>query len=146
MKQAAMKTVMKAAMKAAMKPAMKPAMKAKVMKAKVMKAKVMKAKAMKTVAKAGKMAKAHVLMGFRVKTSGGLNKDNIIKNKSGKAVSKAKSLKAKANFKGSALESWIKACQAARKAMGIKGMAVIGGSTTQGKALHAKAKALRKKA
>merc|ERR1719162_1636896 len=132
---------MKAVMKAATKPAMKPAMKAKVMKAKVMKAKVMKAK---TVAKAGKMAKAHVLMGLRVKTSGGLKKDNIIKNKSGKAVSKAKSVKAKANFKGSALESWIKACQAARKAMGIKGMAVVGGSTTQGKALYAKAKALRK--
>merc|ERR1719148_499898 len=125
---------------------MKPAMKSVAMKAKVMKAKVMKPKAMKTVAKAGKMAKAHVLMGFREKTSGGLKKANIIKNKSGKAVSKAKSATAKANFKGSALESWIKACQAARKAMGIKGFAVVGGSTAQGKALYAKAKALRKKA
>merc|ERR1719162_2230829 len=126
MKAAAMKPAMKAA---AMKPAMKAvAMKGKVMKAKVMKAKVMKAKVMKPKAMkpkamkvaVGKLAKSLVLRGSRERTSGGLKKANIVKNKSGRAVSKAMSARGKANYKGSALESWIKGLQAARKSMGIK--------------------------
>merc|ERR1719162_1867088 len=105
----------------------------------------MKPKAMKSVAMkvaAGKMAKSLVLKGSRERTSGGLKKANIIKNKDGKAVSKAMSTRSKASFKGSALEGWMKACQAAKKAMGITGFAVVGGSTAQGKALYAKVKAL----
>merc|ERR1719491_624215 len=136
-----------------MKPAMKAvamkAIKAKVMKAKVMKAKVMKPKAMKPKAMkvaVGKMAKSLVLRGSRERTAGGMKKDNIIKNKYGKAVSKAQSARGKANFKGSGFEKWIKAVQGARKAMATKGFTVIGGNTAQGKALYAKAKALYTKA
>merc|ERR1711957_1015085 len=76
----------------------KAAMKAKVMKkVKAMKAKAMKkAKVMKAMKKAmkksiiatGKLAKAMVLRGFKEKTSGGLKKDSLRKNKSGKIVSK----------------------------------------------------------
>merc|ERR1719251_839314 len=104
---------MKPAMKAAMKPAMKAAMKT-------------------SKVASGKLAKAMVLKGSKEKTVGGLTKSSIIKNKAGKAVSKKMSTRAKTAFKGSALEKWIKACQAARKAMNITGFAVVGGSTPQG--------------
>merc|ERR1712153_146448 len=82
----AMKT-MKAAMKAKVMKKAK-AMKAKAMKkVKVMKA--MKKKAMKkSVIAKGKMAKAMVMRGSKEKTSGGLKKDSLRKNKGGKIVSK----------------------------------------------------------
>merc|ERR1719491_1327762 len=136
MKVVAMKVV---AMKVVAMKAMKAAKKAIAMKPKAMKPKAMKVAV-------GKLAKALVLRGSRERTSGGLKKANIIKNKNGKAVSKAQSARGKANFKGSALEKWIKACQGARKAMATKGFTVIGGNTAQGKALYAKAKALYTKA
>merc|ERR1719491_39879 len=116
MKVVAMKVV---AMKVVAMKAMKAAKKAIAMKPKAMKIVAMKVAA-------GKLAKSLVLKGSRERTSGGLKKANIIKNKNGKAVSKAKSTRAKANFKGSALDRWMKACQAAKKAMGITGFAVVG--------------------
>merc|ERR1719148_534945 len=102
------KTVMKAGMKAVMKKAAmkKAAMKKTVMKA-VMKKAGMKAamksgmkKAMKKAMKTskigrGKLAKALVLRGAREKTSGGLTKSQLTKNKSGKVVSKKASERAK---------------------------------------------------
>merc|ERR1712194_803145 len=111
---------------------------------KVMKS--MKAKtAMKAVAKAMKAMKAmkakvrgrkwQVLAGTRVKTNGGLEKGDLIKNKRGKVVSKKASQRSKSS-------PWMKACGAARKALGITGFAVIGGATPQGKALYAKAKSI----
>merc|ERR1712085_131437 len=89
----AMKT-MKAAMKAKVMKKAK-AMKAKAMKkVKVMKA--MKKKAMKkSVIAKGKVAEAMVLRGSKEKTSGGLKKDSLRKNKGGKIVSKKKSERAK---------------------------------------------------
>merc|ERR1712194_787739 len=88
---------------------MKAAMKAKVMK----KAKAMKKKAMKkSVIAKGKMAKAMVMHGSKEKTSGGLKKDSLRKNKGGKIVSKKKSESSKKKYAGSAFQKWIKACQA----------------------------------
>merc|ERR1712187_968976 len=85
----AMKT-MKAAMKKSgmKKAAMKKGMKAmKAMKA--MKKKAMKKKAMKVskIAK-GKRARSSVFRGTKVKTQSGLAKSDMMKNKSGKIVSK----------------------------------------------------------
>merc|ERR1719159_865338 len=89
MKKAAMKAAMK---KAAMKAAMKVVMKKAAMKV-VMK-KAMK-KAMKSLVAKGKRAKSSVWRGTKVKTSGGLTKDKLMMNKSGKVVSKAASAAAK---------------------------------------------------
>merc|ERR1712085_220547 len=127
---------------------MKAAMKAKVMKkAKAMKKvkvmKAMKKKAMKkSVIAKGMMAKAMVLRGSKEKTWGGLKKDSLRKNKDGKIVSKKMSDRAKKNYAGSALQKWAKACQAARKELGLKGFQLVGGKTAQGCALYAKTKAL----
>merc|ERR1712238_469236 len=132
------------------KKTMKAAMKAKVMKkAKAMKKvkvmKAMKKKAMKkSVIAKGKFAKAMVLRGSKEKTSGVLKKDSLRKNKGGRIVSKKASDLAKKRYAGSALQKWTKACQAARKELGLKGFQPVGGKTAQGRALYAKTKALYK--
>merc|ERR1740129_953412 len=106
----AAKPAMKAAMKAAMKPAMKASMKA------VMKAK----KAMKGSKSArGKMARAVLLRGNKEKTGGGLTKDQLVKSKSGKIVSKAAAARAKKAYAASPLKKWMEACRAARKQLNI---------------------------
>merc|ERR1711941_121899 len=120
--------------KAAAMKAMK-AMKAKKGAMKAMK-KVMKAKKVSVIAK-GKMARAVVFSGRKQKTASGLTKANLLKNKSGKIVSK----KAYAN---SAIKKWADAMKAARKALNLKGFVPMGGKTAQGKALYAKAKSLLK--
>merc|ERR1712021_311815 len=51
---------------------------------------------------------------------------------------------AKKRYAGSAFQKWTKACQAARKELGLKGMVIMGGKTAQGRALYAKTKALYK--
>jgi len=78
-----------------------------------------------------------VFQGKMPETVRGLKKKDLVKNKYGKIVSK----KVQKNAKGS---SWIKAVLAARKALGVKGFAVVGGKTKQGKALYTKAKSLMK--
>merc|ERR1711920_1034203 len=103
----------------------------------------MKKKAMKVSKVArGKLRKAVVFRGSKEKTSGGLTKSQLVKNKTGKVVSKAASASAKKRFAGSKLEAWIKAVAAAKKALGITGFVVINGKTAQGKALYAKAKTI----
>merc|ERR1712061_776578 len=97
-------------------------------------------KAMK--AKANR-AKAAVFSGKKAKTGTGLTKDKLMKSKSGKIVSKAKSQAAKKRY-ASGIGRWNAACTAAKKALGIKGFVAIGGKSAQGKALHAKAKSLYK--
>merc|ERR1712137_363064 len=88
----------------------------------------------------GRMAKALVLRGSKVKTSGGLTKTDVMKNKLGRIVSKKKSAATKQRFPGSKFEAWGKAISASRKALGITGFVAINGKTAQGKALYAKAK------
>merc|ERR1711860_337314 len=110
------------AMKAAMK-AMKAAKAMKEMKA---------MKAMKKVS--ANLAKRHAFVGKIAKTATGLSKSDLVKNKSGKVVSKKMSLKGKKS-------PWIAACNAARKALGIKGFCAI----KKGSDLYNRAKALYKK-
>merc|ERR1712079_208194 len=120
-----------ATMAVAMKKASKKTMKAAM--------KTMKVKRVSKIAK-GKYAKSLVLRGLREKTVGGLKKDGLKKNKDGKVVSKAASVKAAKAFRGSALEKWGKALKAARKALGVTGFVTLRGKTGQGKALYAKTK------
>merc|ERR1739845_164606 len=103
----------------------------------------MKAKKVSVIAR-GKMSKALVFRGSKVKTVGGLTKEGLIKNKNGKVVSKAASARAKKNFASSGLKAWTDAIKAARKALNLTGFVAIGGKSATGKALYAKAKALLK--
>merc|ERR1712039_1016402 len=105
--------------------------------------KAMKAMKVSKIAK-GKRARASVWRGSKEKTAGGMTKSKLTKSKSGKIVSKAASAAAKKRY-ASTIGKWNKAVQAAKKALGIKGFAIVGGKTAQGKALHAKAKSLYKK-
>merc|ERR1719198_404524 len=115
------------------------AMKAMKKSAKKTMKKAMKAKKVSTVAK-NKLAKLTVFRGTagKTKTSGGLTKANLIKNKSGKIVSKKASAQGKAR-------KFPKAVVAARKALGIKGFCPIGGKTAAGQRLLKKARSLYRK-
>eukprot|EP00931_Biecheleriopsis_adriatica_P121613 TRINITY_DN96675_c0_g1_i1.p1 TRINITY_DN96675_c0_g1~~TRINITY_DN96675_c0_g1_i1.p1 ORF type:complete len:413 (-),score=109.05 TRINITY_DN96675_c0_g1_i1:71-1261(-) len=122
--------------------AMKAARAMKTMKAtkamKVMKAmKVKKAmKAMKSVIAKGKRARAKVWRGTKEKTATGFRKADLMKNKSGKIVTKKGSARGKAQFKNVA--KWIGACKQARDVLGLKGFVAV----KKGTALYMKAKEL----
>merc|ERR1712242_306097 len=105
--------------------------------------KVMKAKRVSVIAK-GKRARAAVFSGRKEKTQTGMTKASLIKNKSGRIVSKTRSALAKQKFNNSALKAWCDAIKAARKALNLTGFVAVGGKTATGKALYAKAKALLK--
>eukprot|EP00972_Heterocapsa_arctica_P072723 10735536-Heterocapsa_arctica.AAC.1 len=62
------------------------------------------------------------------------------KSKTGKIVTKAQTAAGKKAYKH--ISGWTKACQAAKKALGLKGFVPCGGKSAQGKALYAKAKAI----
>merc|ERR1712046_39865 len=89
----------------------------------------------------GKRAKSSVFRGTKSKTSGGLTKDKLTKNKAGKIVSKAASAAAKKKY-AKGIGPWNNAVMTARKELGIKGFQAVGGKSAQGKALYAKAKSL----
>ena len=127
-------------MKTAMKKAMKSsAMKSSAMKSKNSAMKAMKKKAVSKIA-TGKRAKSVVFRGTKEKTSGGLAKTQLMKNKRGKIVSKKMHAKGKAIQKFA--QRWLDSVMTARKELGIKGFCAVGGKSAQGKALYAKAKAL----
>merc|ERR1712107_261196 len=120
-----------------------PMKKMKAMKVmKVMKVMKMMKKAMRVskIAK-GKMRKSVVFRGLKEKTSGGLTKAALQKNKRGKVVSKKASAHGKKQFQN--ISAWQKACQAARNALGITGFCAVGGKSAQGRALYAKAKSIQ---
>merc|ERR1719145_368922 len=100
-----------------------------------------KAKRVSIVAK-GSRAKSSVFSGRKQKTSGGLTKEGLTKNKSGKVVSKKASARAKRRFASSPIKAWANAVKAARKALGVTGFVAIGGKSAAGRALYAKAKSL----
>merc|ERR1719318_234467 len=102
--------------------------------------KAMKAKKVSVIA-AGRRAKSSVFSGRKEKTTGGLTKASLVKNRQGKVVSKKRSAFAKQAYTGSKIKAWAEACKAARKALGLTGFVPIGGKTAAGKALYAKAKA-----
>merc|ERR1719384_2852892 len=126
--------------------AMKAAKVMKAMKAmkvmKIMKAmKAMKAMKVSKIA-TGKMRKSLVFKGSKEKTGGGLTKEQLIKNKAGKVVSKAVSARAKKAYASSPLKKFSDALKQARKELGITGFCPVGGQTTQGKALYAKVRSI----
>merc|ERR1712226_858787 len=86
-------------------------------------------------------AKSLVLRGKKVKTSGGLTHDALMRNKRGKIVSKRQSALGKQRYRQ--IEHWTEAVMAAREALHTKGFVAINGKTLQGKALYVKAKSLR---
>merc|ERR1719152_1082642 len=88
----------------------------------------------------GKLAKAMVLRGSKVKTSGGLTKDLLMRNKRGKVVSKKASAHGHRAFKF--IETWVDSVMEARTALHSRGFVAINGKTLAGKALYVKAKAL----
>merc|ERR1719222_1796160 len=124
-----MKTV---GMKKSMKKAMKKAMKKRSMK---------KSKPVSKIAK-GKRARSLGFSGKKEKTASGLKASELVKNKLGRIVSKKKSALGKKRFASSGLKAWNVAVQKARKALGIKGFAPVGGKTAAGQKLYAKAKSL----
>merc|ERR1719240_2029308 len=90
-------------------------------------------KAMKKKPISAKLARRHVFAGKISKTKSGYTASAFKKNKTGKIVSKKVSAQAKA-----VLGPWVAACQQARKALNIKGFAVI----KKGTPLYKKAKEL----
>merc|ERR550519_478638 len=92
----------------------------------------------------GKRAKSSVFRGTKEKTAGGLKKSDLIRNKSGKVVSKKASEAAKKRAAKSGFTKWFAAVKKARAALGIKGFQSVGGKTAQGQALLKKARSLYK--
>merc|ERR1711988_1053913 len=116
-------------------PTMAKAMKAMKAMAAMKAMRAMKKRAVSKIAK-GKLAKLVVFRGTKAKTSSGLSKSDLTKNKNGKIVSKKQSAngkKAYANIKG-----WTVALQKARKALGVKGFVAV----KKGTPLYKKAKEL----
>merc|ERR1719377_170366 len=105
----------------------------KAMKKKAMKAMKKKKKAMKKYKKPVRTYKRLAFAGKIKKTKTGLSKEDLIKNKYGKIVSKKMSAKGKKS-------PWIAAVAAARKALSIKGFKAI----KKGSPLYLKAKSLYK--
>nr|AFY23229.1 dinoflagellate viral nucleoprotein DVNP.7 [Hematodinium sp. SG-2012] len=101
-----------------------------------------KAKRVSKVAR-GKRAKSSVFRGTKEKTTGGLTKSGLVKNKLGKVVSKKKHELGKKIY-GKGIKKWIDAVMKARKSLNIKGYQSVGGSSAKGKALLAKARAFYK--
>merc|ERR1712203_351804 len=116
------------------------AMKGAAMKGAAMKKAMKKAKRVSIVAK-GSRAKFSVFSGRKQKTSGGVTKEGLTKNKLGGVVSKKASARAKRAY-ASTIKAWADAVKAARKALGVTGFVAIGGKSAAGRALYAKAKSI----
>merc|ERR1719428_2498763 len=101
-----------------------------------MKAKKAIKKTKKSVSKIakGKRAKLVVFNGGKEKTSSGLTKSDLVKNRRGKIVSMKKSLAGKKSY--SNIKGWVAAVMKARKAMKAKGFIPI----KKGTPLYNKAK------
>ena len=94
-----------------------------------------KAKRVPTIAR-GKRAKAAVFRGTKTKTSGGLTKDKLKKNRRGRIVSKAASAAGAKRYEN--IRAWNEAFMKARTALGCKGFVLC----KKGSALYAKTKAI----
>merc|ERR1719327_1088120 len=94
-----------------------------------------KAKRVSKIAK-GKFARASVFRGTKEKTYTGLKKSDLMKNKSGKIVTKKQHAAGKKAFK--LIKGWLDACQKAKKELGVKGFVPI----KKGSAIYKKAKEL----
>lgn len=106
---------------------------------------VMKKRAMKvSIIARNKRAKVTVFRGTKEKTASGLTKDDLMKNRAGKIVSKNKSAHGKKQYAGT-IGKWVTAVQKARKSLGITGFAVVGGKTEAGQRLLKAARVFHKK-
>ena len=92
----------------------------------------------KSVIAKGKRAKVSVFKGTKAKTSGGLTKADLKKNKRGKIVSAKASNRAKSSKSGMKIAAWGLALKAARKQLGIKGFKAC----KKGSALYKATKAI----
>merc|ERR1719291_471083 len=117
------------------------AMKKAAMKGAAMKKAMKKAKKVSIIAR-GSRARSSVFSGRKQKTSGGVTKDGLVKNKNGRVVSKKASARAKRAYSNSNIKAWADAVKAARKALGVTGFVAIGGKSAAGRALYAKAKSI----
>mmetsp|Transcript_43176 Transcript_43176/g.82858 ORF Transcript_43176/g.82858 Transcript_43176/m.82858 type:complete len:111 (-) Transcript_43176:65-397(-) len=100
--------------------------------------KAMKKKAMKkkvSIIAKGRFARRQVFEGKKVRTMGGIKVADLVKNKSGKLVTKKASAKGKKS-------AWAIATKKAREELAVTGFVPIGGKTPEGKALLAKIKEL----
>merc|ERR1711935_1018300 len=88
-------------------------------------------------------ARSSVLRGIKEKTKTGLKKDDLMRSKTNKVVTKKKHAAGKKAYKN--VEKFAKAVKAARKALGIKGFVPIGGKSARGQALLKKTRSLYKK-
>merc|ERR1711981_726338 len=103
--------------------------------AKAMRAAMKAMKAMKkSVIAKGKLAKLVVFRGTKAKTTSGLKKTDLMKNKAGKIVSRKQNAAGKKAY--SFIKGWTAAVTKARKALGVKGFVAV----KRGTALYKKAK------
>jgi len=86
----------------------------------------------------GKRSKSVVFRGTKEKTTGGLTKSSLMKNKAGKVVSKKASAASKKRYAGSKIKAWTEAVAKARKALGLKGFVAV----KKGTPLYTKTKSL----
>merc|ERR1712087_1006575 len=77
--------------------------------------------------------KWQVFKGAKVKSRGGLKKSDLLKNKSGKVVSRKQHARGKQAY--SKIKGWTVAVQKARKSLKISGFQAVGGKSAQGQAL-----------
>merc|ERR1712182_42942 len=85
--------------------------------------KVMKKKSVSKIAK-GKRAKSVVFRGTKAKTTGGLTRADLVKNKRGIIVSKKQQATGKKLYSKFG-QKWISAVSKARKALGLKGFVAV---------------------
>ena len=73
--------------------------------------------------------------GTKERTSGGLRKNDLVRNSRGKVVSRKMSARGKTSKGGKTISKWGKATKQARKNLRIKGFCPVGGKTKQGQNL-----------
>ena len=82
--------------------------------------------------------KWQVYQGTKDHTAGGLKKDQLVKNKHGKIVSKKQQTHGKTHFK--AIQKWSESVSKAREHLGTEGFVAINGKSAEGKELYRVAK------
>jgi len=92
----------------------------------------------------GPRAKASVFNGGKAKTSGGLKKSDLKKNRNGKIVSAAASASAKKKFMKSPLYNWSIALKKVHKKLGFKGFVACKKGTAYYKAVKAEVANMKK--
>jgi hypothetical protein len=88
----------------------------------------------------GRFAKVVVMRGSKSKTSGGLTKLDLIRNKRGRIVSSRASEAGKKRYLR--ISRWMSAVQQARRVLNVTGFVAINGKSLEGKALYCMANEL----